>query len=97
MERRALGPLLPVRAAAILNMKLGHDKDYVRLAYDSLIHSNISSMAAPVRVLAQQYMSGKIVSVRGFDLFCRAQRAFNSKDSGINTRSSSRTCRGRSP
>lgn len=76
----------PVRAAAVLNMKLGHDKDYVRLAYDSLIHANISSMAAPVRVLAQQYMSGKIVSVRGFDLFCRAQRAFNSKDSGINTK-----------
>jgi hypothetical protein len=75
-----------VRAAAILNMKLGHDKDYVRVAYDSLIHSNIASMAPPVRVLAQQYMSGKIVSVRGFDLFCRAQRAFNSKDSGINTK-----------
>lgn len=76
----------PVRAAAILNMKLGHDKDAIRVAYDALIHSNISAMSAPVRALAQQYMSGKIVSVRGYDLFCRAQRAFNTKDSGINSK-----------
>lgn len=76
----------PVRCAAILNMKLGHDKDFVRLAYDSLVHANISAMPPAVRVLAQQYMSGKIVSARGLDLFCRAQRAFNSKDSGITTK-----------
>ena len=43
-------------------------------------------MAPPVRALAQQYMSGKIVSARSFDLFCRAQRAFNSKDNNINTK-----------
>jgi hypothetical protein len=36
-----------------------------------------------VRVLAQQHMSGKIVSARGLDLFCRAQRAFNSKDGEV--------------
>lgn len=72
-----------VRAAAIMNIKLGHDKDFVRLAYDSLVHSNISAMPPAVRVLAQQYMSGKIVSVRGLDLFCRAQRAFNSRDSNV--------------
>jgi hypothetical protein len=77
---------VPVRSAAILNMKLGHDPDYVRVAYDALIHSNISAMAPPVRALAQQYMSGKIVSARGLDLFCRAQRAFNSKDNNITTK-----------
>jgi len=77
----------PVRSAAILNMKLGHDKDAIRVAYDALIHSNISAMSAPVRSLAQQYMSGRIVSARGYDLFCRAQRAFNTKDSnGINSK-----------
>ena len=64
-------------------MKMGHDKDFVRLAYDSLIHSNISAMPPNVRVLAQQHMSGKIVSARGLDLFCRAQRAFNSKDGDV--------------
>jgi hypothetical protein len=72
-----------VRAAAIINMKIGHDHDFVRLAYDSLVHSNISAMPPNVRVLAQQQMSGKIVSVRGLDLFCRAQRAFNSKDGEV--------------
>lgn len=76
----------PVRSAAILNMKMGHDKDAVRVAYDALIHSNISAMSPPVRALAQQYLSGKIVSVRGFDLFCRAQRAFNTRDNGVNTK-----------
>lgn len=75
-----------VRCAAIMNMKLGHDKDSIRLGYDALIHSNITAMSPSVRVLAQQYMSGKIVSVRGFDLFCRAQRAFNSKDNGITSK-----------
>lgn len=72
-----------VRSAAILNLKLGHDKDFVRLAYDALVHSNISAMPPNVRVLAQQHMSGKIISARGLDLFCRAQRAFNSKDGEV--------------
>jgi len=72
-----------VRCAAIYNIKTGHDADFVRVAYDSLVHSNISAMPPSVRVLAQQHMSGKIVSARGLDLFCRAQRAFNSKDNGI--------------
>lgn len=72
-----------VRSAAIINLKLGHNKDFVRLAYDSLVHSNISAMPPNVRVLAQQHMSGKIISARGLDLFCRAQRAFNSKDGDV--------------
>jgi hypothetical protein len=76
----------PVRAAAIMNLKLGHDKDFVRLAYDSLVRSSIGAMPPAVRVLAQQYMSGKIASVRGLDLFCRAQRAFNSRDNLITSK-----------
>lgn len=76
----------PVRAAAIMNLKLGHDKDFVRVAYDSLVRASIGSMPPAVRVLAQQYMSGKIASVRGFDLFCRAQRAFNSRDNLITSK-----------
>lgn len=75
-----------VRTAAILNIKLGHDRDAIRVAYDALVHSNISAMSPSVRALAQQYLSGRIVSVRGFDLFCRAQRAFNTKDNGINAK-----------
>jgi hypothetical protein len=76
----------PVRAAAIMNLKLGHDRDFVRVAYDSLVRSSIGSMPPAVRVLAQQYMSGKIASVRGLDLFCRAQRAFNSRDNLITSK-----------
>lgn len=75
-----------VRAAAIMNMKLGHNKDAIRVAYDALVHSNIGAMTPPVRTLVQQHMSGKIVSARGMDLFCRAQRAFNTKDNMITSK-----------
>jgi len=67
----------PVRSAAIYNLKTGKDKNFVRLAYDSLVHLNVSAMPPAVRVLAQQHMSGRIVSARSFDLFCRAQKAFD--------------------
>lgn len=75
-----------VMSAAVLNMKMGHDKDAIRLAYDALVRSNIGAMSAPVRALAQQYLSGKIASSRSLDLFCRAQRAFNTKDNGITSK-----------
>lgn len=72
-----------VRSAAVINIKMGHDPDFVRLSYDALIHSNIGAMPPNVRVLAQQQMSGKIISARSLDLFCRAQRAFNSRDGEV--------------
>lgn len=67
----------PVRSAAIYNLKTGKDKNFVRLAYDSLVHLNVTAMPPAVRLLAQQHMSGKIISARSFDLFCRAQKAFD--------------------
>jgi len=67
----------PVRSAAIYNLKMGKDKNFVRMAYDSLVHLNVGAMPAAVRLLAQQHMSGKIASSRSFDLFCRAQKAFD--------------------
>lgn len=72
----------PVRAAAIYNIKRGHDADFVHLAYHSLVHSDIESMPHAVRVLTQQYMGGKIISARTIDTFCRALRAFDSKNTG---------------
>lgn len=67
----------PVRSAAIYNLKIGKDKNFVRLAYDSLVHSNIAAMPSAVRLLAQQHMSGKLLAARSLDLFCRAQKAFD--------------------
>lgn len=71
-----------VRAAAIYNMKTGHDQDFVKLAYHSLVHADFENMPHAVRALTQQYLSGKIVSARNFDLFCRCIRAFDSVQTG---------------
>lgn len=73
----------PVRSAAIYNLKVGKDKNFVRLAYDSLVHLNVGAMPPAVRLLAQQHMSGKIASSRSFDLFCRAQKAFDPANASL--------------
>lgn len=67
-----------VRSAAIYMMKLGHDKDFVKVSYDSLVRADIDAMPYGAKALMQQRMSGKIVSARTLDLFCRAVRAFDS-------------------
>lgn len=71
----------PVRSAAIYQMKRGMDPDFIKVAYHSLVMSDIDAMPNAARVLLQQYMSGKIVSARTLDLFCRAARAFDSRQS----------------
>lgn len=68
----------PMRAAAVYQMKRGCDADYIKVSYHSLVVSDIDSMPHAARVLMQQHMSGKIVSARTNDLFCRALRAFDS-------------------
>lgn len=73
----------PVRSAAIYNLKIGIDRNFVRLAYDSLVHLNVGAMPPAVRLLAQQYMSGKIATSRSFDLFCRAQKAFDPENANL--------------
>lgn len=84
--KRPIWSSAPVRAAAIYNIKRGHDVDFVHLAYHSLVHADIETMPQAVRVLTQQYMGGKIISSRSLDTFCRAMRAFDSRKSGRLTR-----------
>lgn len=73
-----------VRAAAVYQIKMGHDADFVKVSYDSLVRSDIDAMPFGARALMQQRISGKIVSARSLDLFCRALRAFDaSKTSKI--------------
>lgn len=67
-----------VRAAAVYQIKRGHDADFVKVSYSSLVHSDIDAMPNGARALMQQRMSGKIVSSRSLDLFCRSLRAFDS-------------------
>lgn len=67
-----------VRAAAVYQINHGHDSDFVKVSYDSLVRADIDAMPFGARALMQQRMSGKIVSGRSLDLFCRALRAFDS-------------------
>ena len=71
-----------VRSAAIIQMKRGMDADFVMSAYRALNHSDIEAMPHACRALVNQHLSGKIVSVRSIDLFCRALRGFDSTQTG---------------
>lgn len=75
-----------VRAAAVLRMKQGHDADYIKLTYQSLVHSDIDSMTPGARALMQQKMSGKIAGARTLDLFCRALKAFDTRSRSSGSR-----------
>ena len=68
----------PVRTAAVLQMKRGHDEDFILNAYRSMVLSHIEEMPYAARALVQQRMNGKILSARSNDLFCRALRVFDS-------------------
>ena len=70
----------PVRAAAIIQMKRGFDEDFIKVSYHSLVTADIDSMPHAARVLMKQHLGGKIVSARTNDLFVRALRAFDSKN-----------------
>lgn len=69
-----------VRAAAVVQMKRGYDADFIKLAYHSLVVSDIENMPHAARALLQQHVSGKIASARGLDLFLRALRVFDSQN-----------------
>jgi hypothetical protein len=69
---------VPVRAAAVYQLKRGHDSDFVKIAYHSLVTSDVGSMPFAAQALMKQYITGRIVSARSLDLFCRALRAFDS-------------------
>jgi hypothetical protein len=68
----------PVRLAAVIQIKRGHDRDYILNAYRAMVLSHVDEMPHAARVLAQQRMNGKIASARSNDLFCRALRVFDS-------------------
>ena len=72
-----------VRAAAILRMLAGGDRDYIRLNYYSLNHMEFDSMAPVVQALYRQQVSGK-ASTHGYDLFYRAMKAFDQRNAGMN-------------
>lgn len=68
----------PVRAAAIYQMKRGHDRDFIKLAYHSLCHGEFATMPSAARSLYQQVGGGRVGMKNRWDLLCRAVRVFDS-------------------
>lgn len=73
-----------IRSAAVLQMLSGGDRDYICLAYYSLNHMDFESMPAVVQALFRQQAKG-LVSARGYDMFCRAFKAFDAHNANLNT------------
>lgn len=73
-----------IRSAAILQMLNGGDRDYICMSYYSLNHMDFDSMPPIVQALFRQQTKG-LVLARGYDLFCRAFKAFDSRNQALNT------------
>lgn len=73
-----------IRTAAILRMVNGGDKDYICVSYYALNHAEFDSMSPIVQAFYRQQVKG-LVSTRGFDIFCRAYKAFDSRSQNLTT------------
>lgn len=68
----------PIRAAAVIQMARGHNADFVKSAYRSLVLRDVAVMPPTAQALFRQVLDGKAGSSRSVDLFIRALRAFDS-------------------
>lgn len=68
----------PVRAAAVVQMARGHNADFVKVVYRSLVMCDMQTMTPTAQALFRQQVSGKAAGARTLDLFCRSLRAFDS-------------------
>lgn len=68
----------PVRAAAVVQMARGHNPDFVKAVYRSLVLRDIGAMTPTARSLFTQVLDGKAGGARSLDLFARCLRVFDS-------------------
>lgn len=73
-----------IRAAAILRIMGGGDRDYVLLSYHALNHADFDSMSPIVQALYRQQIRGT-VNTHSLDIFARAFRAFDFKKQSVPT------------
>jgi len=73
----------PVRAAAIVSMKIGHDPDYVKLIYGSLVHADFPSMPPVAQAVFRSHLNGKVRAAAAYDIFCRSLKVFDPKNSKL--------------
>lgn len=72
----------PIRAAAVLRLLNGGDRDYICMAYYSLVHMEFDSMSPVIQTLFRQITTttGKTSNL---DLFARAFKAFDIRNSAL--------------
>ena len=71
-----------IRSAAVLQMLNGCNQDYICLTYYSLNHMDFDSMPVVAQALFRQQTKGAVDS-RGYDLFCRAFKMFDSRNANL--------------
>lgn len=65
-----------IRAAAIVRMLDGEDRDYVRIVYHSLVHAEFDAMPPVAQCLFRQHLDGK-ATMRSYDMFARSLKVFD--------------------
>jgi hypothetical protein len=74
----------PVRGAAILHLLNRGDADYIKVTYYALNHAEFDSMSPIAQTLFRQHIDGK-AQVKGFDMFSRAMKVFDSNQQHLRT------------
>lgn len=73
-----------VRAAAILRMMEGRDRDYILLQYHALNHFEVDDMSRIVKALVRQ-VDRRTVNTQSLDMFARCFRAFDERKAKLDT------------
>lgn len=65
-----------IRAAAVVRMLEGEDRDYIKIVYHALVHAEFDAMPPVAQCLFRQHLDGK-ASLRSYDMFARALKVFD--------------------
>jgi len=71
-----------IRSAAVLRLAMGGDRDYICMAYYSLVHMEFESMAPVIQTLFKQLTTASGKS-NPLDVFSRAFKAFDVRNAGM--------------
>ena len=72
-----------IRAAAVVRMLEGEDRDYIKIVYHALVHAEFDAMPPVAQCLFRQQLDGK-ASLRTYDMFARALKVFDRSYSQLN-------------
>lgn len=72
----------PVRAAAIVSMKLA-DPDHARLVYRAMVLADFSSMPPAAQAVFRAHLKGAVRAAASYDIFARGLKVFDPKFSHL--------------